>query len=190
SPDTSVFYLLDGVLTHRFLCVFQIQLDFKKFTLAVPNDCESNFVDVFAERTDLPSRLNNFCGSIAEMVMSPGNTLQIRFLAQPQALGSNFEALYTAFRDKPKGESCGEGEYDCEDGNCISAELKCNGRINCRFRWDEDVNECTVSTVFKHILLLIIINMWPKKRVRIIPDPSQTCIYVGKDVSASYLRTV
>lgn len=34
----------------------QIQLSFLMFKLEKPNDCESNFVDVFTERTDLPSR--------------------------------------------------------------------------------------------------------------------------------------
>ena len=39
--------------------------------------------------------------------------------------------------------NCEEDEYDCEDATCISADLRCNGRVNCRFRWDED--ECQVS---------------------------------------------
>lgn len=38
---------------------------------------------------------------------------------------------------------CDSDEYDCEDNTCIARSLRCNGRINCRFRWDED--ECIVS---------------------------------------------
>ncbi|XP_046686435.1 neuropilin and tolloid-like protein 2, partial [Homalodisca vitripennis] len=33
---------------------------------------------------------------------------------------------------------CAEGEYDCEDATCIAETLRCNGRVNCKFRWDED----------------------------------------------------
>lgn len=87
-----------------FICR-QIQLYFNKFQLQVPNDCESNFVDVFGSRTDIPSRLHNFCGSIAESVLSPSNVLQLRFLAEPRAIASDFEALFTAFKEKPKGGS-------------------------------------------------------------------------------------
>lgn len=40
--------------------------------------------------------------------------------------------------------ACADDEYDCEDATCISLDLRCNGRVNCRFRWDED--ECQVNT--------------------------------------------
>ncbi|EDS41629.1 conserved hypothetical protein [Culex quinquefasciatus] len=119
-----------------------IQLSFLKFKLEKPNDCESNFVDVFTERTDLPSRLKNFCGSIADSVVSKSNVLHIRFFAEAAAINSTFSILFTAFREKAAGETCDDDEYDCEDATCISADLRCNGRINCRFRWDED--ECQV----------------------------------------------
>ncbi|BET00095.1 CUB domain [Nesidiocoris tenuis] len=143
---------------------WRIQLQFNKFALEVPNDCESNFVDVFPEATDIPSRLYNFCGSIAEMVQSPKNILKIRFLALPRGMKSNFEALYTAFRDKPKSSGCEEGEYDCEDATCISETLKCNGRINCRFRSDEDPSRCmakegVLDTILntEHMIIILVV---------------------------------
>lgn len=34
--------------------------------------------------------------------------------------------------------ACAENEYDCEDATCIAADLKCNQRDNCKFRWDEE----------------------------------------------------
>lgn len=43
--------------------------------------------------------------------------------------------------------ACDDDEYDCEDATCISSDLRCNGRINCRFRWDED--ECQVIDLNK-----------------------------------------
>lgn len=44
---------------------WKIQLAFERFKLEKPNDCDSNFIDIFDDRTDLPSRLKNFCGSVA-----------------------------------------------------------------------------------------------------------------------------
>lgn len=44
---------------------WKIQLAFEKFNLDKPNDCDSNFIDIFDDKTDLPSRLKNFCGSVA-----------------------------------------------------------------------------------------------------------------------------
>lgn len=40
---------------------------------------------------------------------------------------------------------CEEDEFDCEDATCIPNNLKCNGKVNCRFRTDEDPGRCLVS---------------------------------------------
>lgn len=40
---------------------------------------------------------------------------------------------------------CESDEYDCEDQTCIKEKLRCNGNVNCRFRWDEDPEKCGVS---------------------------------------------
>lgn len=44
-----------------------------------------------------------------------------------------------------RSADCREDEYDCEDQTCIKDNLRCNGNVNCRFRWDEDVEKCKVS---------------------------------------------
>lgn len=128
-------------------------------------------MDVFSTRTDLPSRLKNFCGSIADSVTSESNLLHIRFYADFSANNSSFESLFTAYRERAAGKggpvargSQGQGgwhpdprldrdlsagacdpetEYDCEDNTCIQKDLRCNGVYNCRFKWDEE--DCKVS---------------------------------------------
>lgn len=85
------------------MCSGQIYLNFLRFDLDKPNDCESNFVDVFSARTDLPSRLRNFCGSIADSVTSEYNILHVRFYADYSAKNSSFESLFTAYREKGQG---------------------------------------------------------------------------------------
>lgn len=92
----------------KFYYSFQIQLIWSKFKLQYPNDCDSNFVDVFPRETDLLSRIHNFCGSIADNVDSPDNILNIRFVADPKAFNSTFEAFYTAYRDKLRGDEKSE----------------------------------------------------------------------------------
>lgn len=39
-----------------FCCHFQIQVKFLDFKLAKPNDCETNFLDIFPEQTVMPLR--------------------------------------------------------------------------------------------------------------------------------------
>lgn len=63
-----------------------------------------NVVEIFSNRTDMASRLKVFCGSIAEMVQSPGNILHVRFLAERKGVKSKFSALFTAYRTKTKDE--------------------------------------------------------------------------------------
>ncbi|XP_068084301.1 uncharacterized protein [Anabrus simplex] len=123
---------------------WKILLSFEEFELSKPNDCESNFVWVFKERTDIPSSLKRFCGAMADMAVSENNIMHVRYYADKSAFGSKFRALFTAFREGNK-KGCEEDEYDCQDDTCISGALRCNGRVNCRFRWDEDVVECAVD---------------------------------------------
>ncbi|XP_055713614.1 neuropilin and tolloid-like protein 1 [Phlebotomus papatasi] len=148
---------LDCMWVIRVWDGWKIQLAFHLFKLEKPNDCDSNFVDVFGEKTDIPSRIKNFCGSIADSVTSNKNILHIRFYAEPPAINSTFAILFTAFREKPSGETCEDDEYDCEDATCISDKLRCNGRVNCRFRWDED--ECLTDTggQSEHVVIIIVV---------------------------------
>lgn len=81
-----------------------MQLTFDSFKLDKPNDCDANFLDVFGERTDMPSRIKNFCGSIAEPVVTKTNTMYIRFYLEPKALNSSFESFITAVRDKESND--------------------------------------------------------------------------------------
>ncbi|KMQ97525.1 neuropilin and tolloid-like protein 2 protein [Lasius niger] len=127
-----------------------IQLTFPEiFKLQRPNECDANFVDIFKEYTDMSSLQKHFCGSIADTVIIPANIAYLRFYAEPKAINSTFEAVMTAVRDKESSEKpCNPDEYDCEDATCIAAELECNGKVNCRFRWDEDETKCHVSFSF------------------------------------------
>ncbi|OAD61260.1 Neuropilin and tolloid-like protein 2 [Eufriesea mexicana] len=135
---------------------WKIQLTFSDpFKLQRPNECDANFVDIFKERTDMSSREKNFCGSIADTVLIGTNTAFVRFYAEPKALNSSFEAVMTALRDRDPGDKpCLDNEYYCEDATCIAAELQCNGKVNCRFRWDEEDQSCnkrrrpTLSAIF------------------------------------------
>lgn len=137
---------------------WKVQLSFEKFKLEKPNDCESNFIDVFDERTDMPSRLRNFCGSVADSVNSKTNVVHIRFFAEAAAVNSSFAILYTAYHDKiGSSAKCEEDEFDCEDAKCISDTLYCNGITNCQYRWDEMKCSQTVVGQSEHITIIIVV---------------------------------
>ncbi|XP_037028009.1 uncharacterized protein LOC119068503 isoform X2 [Bradysia coprophila] len=138
---------------------WRILLSFLTFELDRKNDCESNFIDVFGEITDIPSRLKNFCGVIAETVVSKKNKLHVRFFAEKHAVNSKFTILYTAYRTKDKDKKCVEGEYDCDDDTCITEGLQCNGRPNCKFLKDESEAECKNEKGGKedHLVIIIIV---------------------------------
>ncbi|XP_067641059.1 uncharacterized protein Neto isoform X2 [Eurosta solidaginis] len=134
---------------------WKIQVKFLDFKLSKPNDCDTNFLDIFPEKTVMPLRLKNFCGSAGEGITSESNVLNLRFFAEPAAINSTFAILYTAFRDR--GAACTEDEYDCEDATCISQELKCNQRDNCKFRWDEEGCDKQSSEQSEHMIIIMIV---------------------------------
>ncbi|XP_065365033.1 uncharacterized protein Neto [Calliphora vicina] len=136
---------------------WKIQVKFLDFKLAKPNDCETNFLDIFPEQTVMPLRVKNFCGSAGEGITSDSNILHVRFYAEQSAINSTFSILYTAFRERGSS-SCAEDEYDCEDATCIAGNLKCNGRNNCKFLWDEE--DCTVGKNGQSEHMIIIITVF------------------------------
>ncbi|KAM7348824.1 neuropilin and tolloid-like isoform 2-T5 [Cochliomyia hominivorax] len=133
---------------------WKIQVKFVDFKLAKPNDCESNFLDIFPEQTVMPLRVKNFCGSAGEGITSESNILHVRFYAEQSAITSSFSILYTAFRERGSS-SCAEDEYDCEDATCIAGNLKCNGRSNCKFLWDEEGCKPEDNGQSEHMIIII-----------------------------------
>ena len=88
----------------------QIQMTFPQFHLDKPNECDINYVQVYDKEPTMinnPSLINNFCGSIADLVTSKGNEAYLRFFATKVAMNSTFEVIMTAIREKEnkdKGE--------------------------------------------------------------------------------------
>ena len=56
------------------------------------------FFQVFDGKTDNENMLRNFCGSVADSVMSKTNLVYVRFYAEKSGLGSQFESIFTAMR--------------------------------------------------------------------------------------------
>ncbi|EDV47195.1 uncharacterized protein Dere_GG17784, isoform A [Drosophila erecta] len=144
-------------------CIWRIQvkenwkifLKFLDFKLSKPNDCQTNFLDIFPEQTVMPLRVKNFCGSAGESITAESNILHLRFYADQSAINSTFGILFTAFRER--GAACTEDEYDCEDATCISKDLKCNNLDNCKFRWDEEGCTSEAAGQSEHVVIIVIV---------------------------------
>lgn len=78
-------------------------MSFPSFDLNKPNECDANYVDIFEDHPDIPSRLRNFCGSIADLVTTKNNVAYVHFYTEPKAINSSFRAIMTAVRDKGTG---------------------------------------------------------------------------------------
>lgn len=70
------------------------------YELNKPNDCESNFLEIYENELNEEDQTVKFCGTRTEPQQSKSNVFNIRHHALPNALGSKFEIVYTAFRDK------------------------------------------------------------------------------------------
>ncbi|XP_012058439.1 PREDICTED: uncharacterized protein LOC105621579 [Atta cephalotes] len=130
------------------------------FELKYPNECETNFIDVFEEKTDESSRQKKFCGSIADSIVISKNIAYLRFYTEPKALNSTFKMVITAMREKGNS-ACNDDEYDCEDTMCIAAGLECNDRTNCRLNWDEEDEKCKTKITrlidSHHIVIILVV---------------------------------
>jgi len=119
-----------------------IYVKFFNFELKEPNDCNSNFVQIFKEKPDMEHLERRFCGSIAENFVSKTDILYFRFFATSIGIQSEFVALFTEMRqiDVKSGQECKkESEFDCDDEYCIDKSLVCNDKVrNCQHGWDEE----------------------------------------------------
>jgi len=117
----------------------QIFIQFAEFELAMPNDCNFNYIQLFDGETDIEGQIITFCGSIAESKTTDTNTLYVRYFAEAKGIGSEFAAWFSVLKQQAEGEDkCKEGFYDCDDTYCIDESLLCNGIRNCKFGWDEE----------------------------------------------------
>lgn len=78
----------------------QIYLTFSNYELNKPNDCDSNFIEIYEENLTEENQTVKFCGTRTEPQQSKSNIFNIRHHALPSASGSKFEIIYTAFREK------------------------------------------------------------------------------------------
>ncbi|CAH0403178.1 unnamed protein product [Chilo suppressalis] len=165
---------LDVLWTIRTPENTKIYLNFTKYFLKKPNECEENVIQVFGSELEYSARLAHYCGSVANSVTTKdseggkgkdkGNLMYVRFFASMTAKDSQFNASYTAFRtlDPNKDEKCDEDEeFDCEDNTCIALNLRCDGYAHCRLKADEDVDLCkgqAESMISQpHIMVILII---------------------------------
>ncbi|XP_022243321.1 uncharacterized protein LOC111086090, partial [Limulus polyphemus] len=136
-------------------------LSFKKYELTHPNNCELNYIDIYADTLSVDDRLDRFCGTATEPQRSEGNTLHVRYFADPKAFYAKFSIVYTAFRES---EHCyPDREFDCDDGTCIDKSLKCNGHFNCRYRYDEEDTICVEGSLpavvlkSEHMIIILVV---------------------------------
>ncbi|CAH1116712.1 unnamed protein product, partial [Phaedon cochleariae] len=166
--DTLTFYTVNEMPIDCLWSItvknnWRVYLQFAEFNLEKPNDCHSNFVQVFSNRTDMSTEYKEFCGSIADTVLSTGSKMFVRFFSESKSNKTLFRANFTAFRDLGPGKNlkCQKNEFYCEDATCIHEDLKCNKKFNCRFRWDEEDDDCQNSNSMTwsgdHIIIIMVI---------------------------------
>ncbi|CAG2116113.1 unnamed protein product [Medioppia subpectinata] len=64
-----------------------------------PNNCESNFIEVYHNNMNISEREYQFCATLVESVRSKSNVMHIRFFAKHNAIQTTrFEIVYTAYR--------------------------------------------------------------------------------------------
>lgn len=154
-------------------------LNFKNYKLQTPNNCEANYIDIYNDKLSESDLVTRFCGTQAESLTSKSNQMNIRFFAKPEALSAQnppeFEIIFTAFRAlQAKGksiaalitssadhllgscasESCRLDEFDCDDMTCIDISLKCDGRDNCKYRYDEEKQTTCAPSILPFLLFV------------------------------------
>ncbi|XP_017490569.1 PREDICTED: neuropilin and tolloid-like protein 2, partial [Rhagoletis zephyria] len=136
---------------------YKMYINFKKYKLSIPNNCEANYIDIYEDKLNDKDRKHRFCGTQAEPFKSAGTNINIRYFARRDALSLQtgpqpttpfgFEIIFTAFREVKNKEKCLPNEFDCEDSTCIDGSLKCDGVENCKYRYDEEKSQTCAESM-------------------------------------------
>uniref|UniRef100_A0A0K0G3T3 CUB domain-containing protein n=1 Tax=Strongyloides venezuelensis TaxID=75913 RepID=A0A0K0G3T3_STRVS len=108
----------------------------EEFYLADPNDCTSNFVELYQGHvSELP--IQRFCGTQVTHTYSNANSVYLKFYAHGKSQVEKLKLLVLYSTYAPYS-NCTEHEmFSCGGDICIPKELKCNGRNNCLYQQDE-----------------------------------------------------
>uniref|UniRef100_A0A0K0E7P8 CUB domain-containing protein n=1 Tax=Strongyloides stercoralis TaxID=6248 RepID=A0A0K0E7P8_STRER len=142
------FYSLHRNNTGPLECVWQFSVPLKDmdrlkiavfvedFHLADPNDCTSNFVELYQGHvSELP--LQRFCGTQVTHTYSNANSVYLKFYAhgRSQVEKLKLQVLYSTYA--PYNNCTEHNMFSCGGDICIPEELKCNKRNNCLYQQDE-----------------------------------------------------
>ncbi|XP_066603013.1 uncharacterized protein Neto isoform X4 [Prorops nasuta] len=138
-----------------------VKLDFRdEFKLEDSPECRFDYLEVRDGQYGYSNKLGAFCGTnFPPEITSKTRYLWLRFHSDDNIEGKGFKAVWSMV---PRPNSnCREGEYDCDDATCISELLKCNGKVNCRFKWDEDETLCGAKKKrlmdSQHIVIILVV---------------------------------
>ncbi|XP_013418235.1 uncharacterized protein LOC106179240 isoform X2 [Lingula anatina] len=110
----------------------RVHLKVSSFEMKNPLECSLNFLEIYDRTTSIHHRERQFCTPSSGEYKSGSNRVYLRFHLHRNII-SEFKVDYTIFEYGP----CRDSLFDCGDQTCISPTLKCNGRINCNFSYDE-----------------------------------------------------
>ncbi|XP_054707460.1 uncharacterized protein LOC129217214, partial [Uloborus diversus] len=135
------------------------------YKLDRPNDCDQNFIQIFADGRTPDKELSKFCGTTAEPQKSPSNLTYVRLFTHKDAFhGTNFTIHYTSFREITKDEQCDpKTEFNCGDQTCVDIALKCDGEYDCKYRYDEEPSICaralgaSIMLTSEHMIIILVV---------------------------------
>ncbi|KRY17817.1 Neuropilin and tolloid-like protein 2 [Trichinella patagoniensis] len=123
----------------------QLRLIFSVFSLAFPNECELNFIEIYLSHTDNSHMSKRLCGTSASGMDLDSNVAHVRlFLHQLSIADTVVEILYYAYL---KNSQCPKNYFSCGDSTCIPYALVCNGRSDCTSDFDE--TNCIEEVTYK-----------------------------------------
>ncbi|XP_071957479.1 low-density lipoprotein receptor-related protein 3-like [Antedon mediterranea] len=138
-PESRLFYSnnVDCISSLKAPEGSQLLLQFYRFSLEdyVNNQCADKLVVYDGLAPNSSRRLTEeLCGRIRpENVESTGESVTIEFVSDEDGQSTGFGIFYTIFRDAP----CSEDEFECDNGKCIAASLKCDTYDMCGDNSDE-----------------------------------------------------
>ncbi|OQV16592.1 putative Neuropilin and tolloid-like protein 2 [Hypsibius exemplaris] len=142
----------------------QISLRFSELKLVNPKDCDMDFIDIHQSSLEVTDRVRQFCAgphNESDYIRLNSSHGFVRFMGDPTKINdNNFNAYFTSLR--PAASCDEEDEFECGDGMCIAAELRCDNRPNCLNKADEadcDPGFSWKKTTLQSVIISVVVGI-------------------------------
>ncbi|XP_019619960.1 PREDICTED: CUB and sushi domain-containing protein 1-like [Branchiostoma belcheri] len=119
-----------------------VAISFEAMDIESHHHCNYDYLNVHDGSTSAFPELAKLCGNSADQVLTTGSDAFLFFRSDGSVTKSGFSASFRAVDPPTPVQTCSPDLFTCENGNCVSHGVRCDGNDDCGDGSDEASEQC------------------------------------------------